>query len=473
MRDRASSRWFFCVPLALSVAACSLGPAYHRPDVPLPATWITPSAAADAPAPASDWWRGFGSDALNGYIAQAQGANDDIGAAMARVLEADAQARIAGAALLPSLSANFGAVRERAAPATGGPLTTFNNFNTGLSASYQADFWGRNRDLHNAALAAAKASRFDRETVILTVMTSVAMSYFEVLEFHDRVQVAQQNLENAQTILRDLEFEASVGTATALDVAQQATTVATVNASIPPLQEQLRQSLDALAILTGQAPEQLEANDAGLDALTLPAVAAGLPSELLARRPDVAEAEAQLVAANANIAAARAAFFPSIDLTGSGGYESAALGGLLSPATRVFALSAAVSQTIFDHGALLGQYQYNKARYAELLSDYHKTVLTALGNVEDALVAVQQTAEQELRQQDATDKARRAFDFAQLQFQAGTTNVLTMLNTETALFTAQDALVQGKFAHMQALLTLYQSLGGGWRLDQTRMEKLP
>jgi multidrug efflux system outer membrane protein len=466
-------RWMICVPLALSVTACSLGPSYRRPEAPMPAAWVTPPAAADAPAPASDWWRSFGSDALNGYIAQAQSGNDDIGAAMARMLEADAQARIAGAALLPSLAANFGATRERAAPAAGGPLTTFNNFGTGLSASYQADFWGRNRDLHNAALAAAKASRFDRETVILTVMTSVAMSYFEVLESHDRLQVAQQNLENAQAILKDLEFEASVGTATALDVAQQATTVATVNATIPPLQEQLRQTLDALAILTGQTPEQVEAGDATLDALTLPDIAAGLPSQLLARRPDVAEAEAQLVEANANIAAARAAFFPSIDLTASGGYESAALGSLLSPATRVFALSAAVSQTIFDHGALLGQYQYSKARYAELLSDYHKTVLTALGNVEDALVAVQQTAEQELRQQDATDKARRAFEFAQLQFQAGTTNILTMLNTETALFSAQDALVQGKFAHMQALLNLYQALGGGWRLDESRMEKLP
>ena len=474
MQDRASSRrWIVCVPLALSLAACSLGPAYRRPDVPLPSAWSTPAAQSEAPAPATDWWRGFGSEALNGYIAQAQGANDDLGAAMARVLEADAQARIAGAALLPSLSGNFGATRERAEPSAGGPLKTFDVYSAGLSASYQADFWGRNRDLQHAALAAAKASRFDRETVYLTVMTSVAMSYFEVLEFHDRLQVAEQNLDNAQTILRDLEFEANVGTATALDVAQQATTVATVNASIPPLRQQLRQSVDALAILIGQPPEQLEAADVSLDTLTLPAISAGLPSQLLARRPDVAEAEAQLVEANANIAAARAAFFPSIDLTANGGFESAALGSLVSPATRVFALSANVAQTIFDHGALVGQYQLNKARYTELLSGYHKTVLTALGNVEDALVGVEQTAEQELRQQDAADKARRAFEFAQLQFQAGTTNVLTMLSTETALFTAQDALVQGKFAHLQALLNLYQALGGGWHLGETQQEKLP
>src|SRR5579863_2901406 len=466
-RDRACLRgWIICVPLVCGLAGCSLGPTFRRPDVPVPANWVTPAPAAAAPE--SEWWRGFGSDALNQYIARAQQSNDDIGAAMARVLEADAQARIAGAALLPSLAANVDASRQRAQPLAGSALKPFDVFGAGLSASYQADFWGRNRDLHDAALAAAKASRFDRETVVLTAVTSVAMSYFEVLEFHDRLQVAQQNLGNAQTILRDLEFEAAVGTATALDVAQQATTVATLNAAIPPLQQQLRQSLDALAILTGQTPEQLEAGDTSLDALTVPAVGAGLPSELLARRPDVAEAEAQLLAANANIAAARAAFFPSIDLTASGGYESAALGSLLSPATRVFALSAAVSQTIFDHGALLGQYQYSKARYAELLSDYHKTVLSALGNVEDALVAVQQTAEQQLRQQDATDKARRAFEFAQLQFQAGTINILTLLNTETALFSAQDALVQGKFAHTQALLTLYQALGGGWHQEQTQ-----
>lgn len=456
------------MPFILSVTACSLGPSYRGPDVPLPQAWSTPGADAQAQAPETDWWRGFGSARLNDYIAQAQSANDDIGAAIARVREADAQARIAGAALLPSLAADAGATRERAQPSTGGSLTTFNMFAAGLSASYQLDFWGRNRDLHDAALFAAKASRFDRETVALTVLTSVAMSYFEVLEFHDRLQVAQQNLENAQTILKDLEFEATVGTATALDVAQQATTVATVNASIPPLQQQLRQSIDALAILIGQPPEQLDPGAGGLDALTVPAVGAGLPSQLLARRPDVAEAEAQLMAANADIAAARAAFFPSFDLTATGGYESTALGSLLSPATRVFALSAALDQTIFDHGTLGGQYQYSKARYAELLSDYHKTVLTALGNVEDALIAVQQSAQLQLRQQDAADKARRAFEFAQLQFQAGTTNVLTMLNTETALFSAQDALVQAKFAHMQALLDLYQALGGGWRQEQTR-----
>jgi len=463
VRDGAFPIWRVFGPFVLLAGAgCSLGPTYRRPDVPLPPAWHTTIADAQATEQAADWWRGFGSEQLNDYIAQAQRANDDIAAAMARVRQADAQARIAGAALLPSLTADAGAARQRAQPTGGGAPRTFNAFDAGLSASYQLDFWGRNRDLQRAALATANASRFDRETVALTVMTSVALSYFEVLELNDRLRVAQQNLQNAQTILKDLEFEAEVGIVTALDVAQQATTVATVNASIPPLEQQLRQSIDALAILTGQAPEQIDSSPGSLDGLQLPVVGAGLPSQLLARRPDIAQAEALLVAANANIAAARAAFFPSFDLTASGGFESPALGTLLSPTARVFALSASASQTIFDHGALIGQYQLNKARYEELLSDYHKTILTALGNVEDALTAVQQTAEQQLRQQDAADKAQRAFDYAQLQFQAGTINVLALLNTETALFTAQDALVQGKFAHMQALLNLYQAFGGGW-----------
>ena len=465
MRWRAG----YCALSSLALSACYVGPAYHHPDVPMPAAWVTADVDAQAEAPQSDWWRSFGSAQLNDYISRAQAANDDIGAAMARIREADAQARIAGAALLPTIVGNAGPSRQvqSAAPA-GTTSSPYNLYTVGLAASYQVDFWGANRAAHNAALATAQASRFDRETVALTVMTSVALSYFEVLEYRDRLQVARQNRENAQTILTDLEFEAQVGTATALDVAQQATTVATVNAEIPPLQEQLQQSSDALAILIGADPEQIQISEGGLDALTTPAVTAGLPSQLLARRPDVAEAEADLRSANANIGVARAAFFPTLNLTASGGYASTALSTLISPVDRVFAVSGALAQTIFDNGAHSGQYQYSRARYDELLSDYHKTVLTALGNVEDALVAVQRAAEAQLRLEDASEKAQRAFEFAQLQFQGGTTNVLTMLSVEQALFTAQDALVQGKFAHMQALIDLYQALGGGWHQEQSQ-----
>jgi len=194
-----------------------------------------------------------------------------------------------------------------------------------------------------------------------------------------------------------------------------------------------------------------------------PAVVEGLPSQLLSRRPDVAAAEQQLIAANADITAARAALFPSIQLTASGGYESSALTSLVSPPNRVYSIGAGLLQPIFHGGALRGQVAYSKARYTELLTTYHKTVLAAFSNVEGALVAAEQTAEQQKRQQDAVATARRAFEFAQKQMSAGTVNILTVLNTENALFSAQDQLVQVNYLHLQALVDLFTALGGGWQ----------
>jgi outer membrane protein, multidrug efflux system len=274
--------------------------------------------------------------------------------------------------------------------------------------------------------------------------------------------VAQQNLENGEKILRGFRLEQSAGTATGLDVAQQETTVALLNAALPPLLQQFRQTVYALAVLIGKTPESVDVDVGTLADLSIPAVAEGLPSQLLSRRPDVAEAEQQLIAANADITVARAALFPSIQLTAGGGYESSALTSLVSPANRVYALTGGLMQPIFHGGALRGQVDFSKARYTELLTTYHKTVLTAFGNVESALVAAQQTAEQQKRQQDAVATARRAFEFSQTQMSAGIVNILTVLNTENALFSAQDELVQVNYLRLQALVDLYTALGGGW-----------
>jgi multidrug efflux system outer membrane protein len=456
------------------LAACTLGPHYRRPDIPPPAAWVTPSDTSATEWPTGGWWRGFGSEDLNGLIAQAEHANDDLRAAIARIHQADAQRRIAGAPLLPSLELQATATRARAPVAgtvnNGTPhFVTGNDFAPLLSASYELDFWGKNRALLAAATASARASRYDRTTVELSVLAGVASTYFQALELRDRLAIAEANLDNANRILHGLRSEERAGIATGLDVAQQETVVATVNAAVPPLRQQLRQSLDALAILTGNAPEAIEVTHGSLDELGQPLVRPGLPSELLARRPDVAEAEAQLIAANANIGAARAAFFPSISLTASGGYESAQLAGLLSPANRVWSLGAGLTQPIFQGGALLGQYQLAKGHYEELLADYHKAVISALANVEDSLIALQQTSDLVERQQQASATAQRAYEFAQRQMRAGTINVLTLLNTETALFSARDALAQAKFAHLQALVQLYQALGGGWQQQEERL----
>jgi outer membrane protein, multidrug efflux system len=446
-----------------TLSACSVGPAYKRPDIPPPSQWHE-SAGGDGSAsvwPAAEWWHGFGSAKLDDYIAQAQQSNDDLAGAIARVKEADAQARIAGAALLPSLDLDATATRERAQVTGLGPQV-FNEFNPVLSASYELDFWGKNRALRNAARATAVASRYDQQTVALTVISSVATTYFQALELRDRIEVAQQNLANGQKILKGFQAEEAAGTATGLDVAQQETTVDLLNAALPPLFQQFRQTVYALAVLLGKTPESVDVDMGSLKELSSPAVVEGLPSQLLARRPDVAEAEQQLIAANADITVARAALFPDIVLTAGGGYESTALTSLVSPPYRAYAITAGLTQPIFHGGALRGQVAYSNARYTELLTAYHKTVITAFGNVEDALVAAQQTAEQQKRQQHAVATARRAFEYAQKQMSVGTVNILTVLNTENALFSAQDELVQVNYLRLQSLVDLFTALGGGW-----------
>jgi outer membrane protein, multidrug efflux system len=448
-----------CLPLA----ACSVAPRYHPPDVPVAHRWDAPVEPEQVSVwPESDWWHRFGSPRLDELIDQARKGNDDLAAAMARVQEADAQLRIAGAPLLPTVDLGATATRERAnVPGEG--ISTFNVFNPTLTASYEIDFWGKNRAARDAARALAAASRYDRETVALTVISSVASTYLQALELRERIEVARLNLENGRKILKGLSFQQQVGTATGLDVAQQETAVALLDAAIPPLKEQFRQTVYALAVLIGRTPESVDVAEGTLNDLAAPVVIAGLPSGLIERRPDVAEAEQQLISANADIGVARAALFPSIELTAGGGYESAALSSLVSPATRVWNVSAGLTQPIFHGGALRGQLAYSKARYTELLADYHKTVLTALSNVESALVAARQTEDQRVRQTDAVAKARRAYEFAQAQMAAGTINILTVLNTENALFSARDTLVQVQYAHLQALIDLYTALGGGWR----------
>jgi outer membrane protein, multidrug efflux system len=250
---------------------------------------------------------------------------------------------------------------------------------------------------------------------------------------------------------------------TGLDVAQQDTAVTLLNAAIPPLQQQFRQSVHALAVLLGKTPEAVDVDTGTLNELTPPEIMEGLPSQLLARRPDVAESEQQLISANADITVARAALFPSIQLTADGGYESSALTSLISPANRIWSISAGLTQPIFHGGALRGQVVFSNARYNELLSAYHKTVISAFSNVEDALVAAQQTKEQQVRQIQAVNRARRAFQFAQTQMSAGIVNIVTVLNTENALFSAQDELVQIQYLHLQSMVALYTALGGGWQ----------
>ncbi len=454
----------FAAPLAAALAACSILPDYKSPSLDIPATWR--AEPMQSPAwPIKDWWQGFGSPQLDSFIAQAGAGNLDLAAAVARVREADAQARIVGAALLPAigLGGEVSRVRQPASSGSGtGGRRTYTLYDAQISASYEIDFWGKNKASLDAAKATAQASRYSEETVALTTVTSVATTYFQILELRDQIAVTEANLASAESILTALQAQEAAGTVTALDVAQQETTVASLQAQIPPLQQQLRQFINALAILVGKPPEVVDINSGALADLSHPAVVPGLPSELLARRPDVAMAEARLISAHANIKVAKAAFFPSVQLTAQGGFESTALSSLFGPTGFLYTLAAGLTQPIFEGGRLKGQYQYTQAVYDELLQDYRKSVISAFQDTEDALVATQQTAEQERRQQAAVDTAQRAFDIATAQLRAGTVTILTVLNTETALFTAQNALLQVKLARLNAIVSLFKALGGGW-----------
>ena len=448
----------------LLLSGCDLGPDYERPGAAEPATWREASSAQAALWPSADWWRGFASPQLDQLEAEAQQANYDLGAAVARIREADALARVAGAALLPSVGAGAGASSQRELfPINGGNRVTYPEYTLGLTASYEVDFWGKNHATLAAAKATALASRYDRQVVALTVVTGVATTYFQLLALQERLKVARDNLAAAEATLAIITGRQRIGTAFELDVQQQQTIVSEERAAIPPLLEQISQATDALAILVGQAPEQVKLAPAVFYDLAQPAVAPGLPSELLARRPDIAEAEAQLVSANANIKVARAQFFPSFDLTAGGGFASLALSSFLSPAGAVYSVAASVSQPIFTGGQLEGQLQYSKARYDELVQNYRKAVISAFGNVEDALAAVRRTAEQQAEQELTVRAARRSFEIAQERYRVGLVDLLTVLTTENALFPAEDTLVQVRLAHMQALVSLFNALGGGWK----------
>ena len=416
--------------------------------------------------PSRNWWQGFGSPQLDAYIAQADSQNFDIAAAVARVEEADGQARIAGAALLPSVTGGGGASAQRTINTRTATPTAYHEGNLGVDASYEVDFWGKNHDTLEAAKQTAIAAGYDQQVISLAVTAGVAMTYFQALALQDRIAVAQDNLAAAKQMLAGIQMQFTTGIATDLNIKQQQTVVDSLRASVPPLQLQLSQATDALAILLGEPPESVKLQSGSLLNLKMPEVAPGLPAELLARRPDVHEAEAQLIAANANIKAARAAFLPSFTLTGQYGAEALGLASF-APPTAIYALGAGFIQPIFEGGALQGQLEYSKARYTELLDDYRKSIISALSDVEDGLASVQQTQRQLEAQTDVVATAQSAYDISEAQYQAGTIDLLTVLSTETTLFQAKDMLIQVRLAHAQALVSLFQALGGGWKNGQT------
>jgi NodT family efflux transporter outer membrane factor (OMF) lipoprotein len=445
---------------------------YEKPDFALE---VAPNyryapRSPDRALPALDWWAGFRSRELTALIEAAQIDNLDIAAAIARVVQADAQVRISGATLLPTVDGNANATRARSSQGgsslgsssggSGGGSSRL--YNATLSASYEIDFWGKNRATLQAADENAVATRYAREVVTLTTLAAVANTYFQVLSAQDRLRIARGNLAAASRVLSLIRQRFLAGTASQLDIAQQESLVATVRAAIPLQEIVLRQSGTALAVLAGRAPENFSVRGGGMGTVRLPEITPGLPSDLLNQRPDIRQAEAALASANFNVEAARAAFFPNIALTGQYGWQSIALSALFGPGAWFYTATASLAQPIFDGYLRLGQLELAKGQQQELVQLYRQSVLSAFSDVEQALIAVEQQANRERLQAEVVRASRQAFELSEQRLREGTVDLVTVLNTQQTLFQAQDTLAQVRFARLQAVVGLFQALGGGW-----------
>ena len=460
----------------LSLGGCLLSGEKPDPALDIPQAYDggpKNPAVAEAAVPTLDWWRGFRSKELTEVIEEARAANLDIAAAVARIVQADAQSRIAGAPLLPGVNLNGGATRSRASQATGGlggpsagsfagSSSERDSLSASLTASYEIDFWGKNRSALRAAEETAVASRYDREVVGLTTVVATANAYFQVLAAQDLLRSTRENEKSATRVLNLIQQRLNAGTASALETAQQESLVNTQRALIPPLEQILTQNRNALALLMARSPESVRVRGGSLRSIAYPRVTPGLPSELLAQRPDIREAEANLAAANANVENARAQMLPSITLTGEGGYQSAVLRTLLRPESAFYTLTAGLTQPIFDGLKLQGNLDLQKGKQDELLQNYRKAVISAFSDVETALDGIRQTALRERLQGDVVTSSQRAFDISEQRLNQGTIDLVVVLQTQQALYTAQLAHVQARLAHVQAIVSLYQALGGGW-----------
>ena len=477
---------YILLTATLLLAGCDLLADPTEPPIKTPVAWVAPVPASAEIWPAADWWRRFGSPELDSLILAAKTDNLDIGMAAARVEQAEAQMRSTSSSLWPQLSLGADASRngpldesaaakERSSTSGGNSNSSSSSSNSSLhtesyglslSASYEVDFWGRNRANRTAALESLRASEYDQQTVALTATTSVATTYLQILSLRDQIAIADNNLANARDVLRVVEAKARLGAVSPADLAQQTGVVAAQEAVLAPLIRQERESINALAVLLGRNPEDLKIKGRSLAELSAPPITSGMPSALLERRPDIAQAEANLAAADANVVAARAAMLPSIDLSGALSLETAVLSTMFGPAGAAYSIAGSIMQPIFDGGKLAADADLTEAQRKELILSYRSVIITAFSEVENALGAVHALDEQYRLQQIQVDQADKAFGIVSARYKGGTDDLITLLDAQRTLFDAQDALSQIKLQQLQAIVTLYKALGGGWQHDQ-------
>lgn len=442
--------------------ACAVQPA-APPHVEVPGNWSAVSPAPVAAALTSEWFRGFGSAELDALISRSVRGNWDLQAAAARVRQADARARAAGAALLPEVSAGGNGVFYAGHSSNG--TATETDYAGLLSASYEIDFWGKNRAARLAASAQREASESDRAVLALTTVTGVANTYFQVVALRERLELAKQTLQNTRQLLDIVEARRAAHLATPVEVAQQRALVAAAEIHVKEVEQQEAAQEAALATLVGAMPGALAVGTAHLSDFQVPGVAAGLPAELLTRRPDIFSAEANLRAAHADLLQARAAFFPTVTLTGNTGLQNPAVQAAVTTLTGLgptLNVGASVVQSIFNGGRLRAARDEAQGREEEMLAQYQGAVLAALWDVETALSAIEHLRKQDEAQQHSVAENESALAGAQARYRAGAGDFLAVIDAQRTLLAAREQWNQFQLERLVATVGLCKALGGGW-----------
>ncbi|UTH76116.1 efflux transporter outer membrane subunit [Chromobacterium sp. IIBBL 290-4] len=455
--------------VALALSACAVGPDYSRPKVELPAA----QAGAPNPALSADWWQRFDDATLNQLIAEALKNNADLQLAAARVEQAAAQAGIARAALLPALNANAGYQSGRSSSqlaSPGAPLVNDVRV-ANLTAAWELDLWGKLRRSNEAARASYAASRYDRDAAQLALSAQVAQTYFQLRAFDAQLDIAKRTLQSREESLRLQTKRFHGGLISELEQRQAEAEAAAARASVPQIARSLEQTETALGVLLGHSPKQLADGNLqrGKDINSLatpPDVPANLPSSLLERRPDVASSEQQLIAANARIGVAKAAYFPSISLTGALGSQSLSLDSLFTSATRTWSFAGNAAAPIFNFGATGYNVDAASAVQKQALAQYQKTVQTAFKDALDALAANSTSRDIVAAQTTQLNAVDRALKLAGLRYDNGYASYLDVLDAQRSSFQAQLNLVSAKLDRLNATISVYKALGGGWEASK-------
>jgi multidrug efflux system outer membrane protein len=469
MRAPASS--LLALIALLTLGGCLLGPNYERPAVD------TPPAFRFAEPDAKDlvdtaWWEQFQDPALNQLIATALADNKDVKIAAARIEQFLGQFVTTRSQLFPQVGSGFQGQRERVPlgttelPPGVGPV--FNQFQATLSASWEIDFFGKLRRETEAARANLLASEEGRRATILTLVASVATTYVNLLSLDRQLDIAKFTTESRAESVHVFELRFAGGQVAQMQLAQSQSEYEASLAAIPQIELQIAQQEDALSILLGHNPGPI-VRDRELDDLALPAVPAGLPSDLLERRPDLRQAEQNLIAANAQIGAVRALYFPSISLTGLLGTASPQFSSLFTGPARVWSYAGAVSLPIFTAGSISGQVKQAEAQQQQALFEYQKAIQVSFQEVADALVSLQKTRDQLVVQGREVDALRTYSRLARLRYEGGYTSYIEVLDAERSLFNAQLTYAQTQGVVFTSTVSLYQAMGGGWVTDAEHM----